>query len=55
MEVNLSEQQREKLLDVRDRYEKPYMCERAAAVLKVAGPRCNAASGTNGKTWSATC
>ena len=38
LQVTLSEQQREKLLDVRDRHEKPYMREKAAAVLKVAGP-----------------
>ncbi len=38
IEVTLSEQQREDLLDVRDHHEKPYMRERAAAVLKVAGP-----------------
>ena len=38
LRVNLSEDQREELLDVRDRHEKPYMREKAAAVLKVAGP-----------------
>ena len=38
LDVTLSEQQREELLDVRDHHEKPYMRERAAAVLKVAGP-----------------
>jgi len=38
LEVTLSKQQREELIDVRDRHEKPYMRERAAAVLKVAGP-----------------
>jgi len=38
LKVTLSEQQREELLDVRDHHEKPYMRERAAAVLKVAGP-----------------
>jgi hypothetical protein len=38
LQVNLSEKQREELIDVRDRHEKPYMREKAAAVLKVAGP-----------------
>jgi hypothetical protein len=38
LQVNLSEKQREELVDVRDRHEKPYMREKAAAVLKVAGP-----------------
>jgi transposase len=38
LQVTLSEQQREQLLDVRDHHEKPYMREKAAAVLKVAGP-----------------
>lgn len=36
--VNLSEEQRTELIDVRDHHEKPYMREKAAAVLKVAGP-----------------
>lgn len=38
LEVNLSEQQREELTNVRDHHKKPYMRERAAAVLKGAGP-----------------
>ena len=38
LQVNLSEEQREELVDVRDRHKKPYMREKAAAVLKVAGP-----------------
>jgi transposase len=38
LQVTLSEQQREELIDVRDHHDKPYMRERAAAVLKVAGP-----------------
>lgn len=42
LQVTLSDQQREELLDVRDHHEKPYMREKAAAVLplplKVAGP-----------------
>lgn len=38
LQVTLPEQQREELIDVRDHHDKPYMRERAAAVLKVAGP-----------------
>ena len=37
LQVNLSEEQREELIDVRDHHDKPYMREKAAAVLKVAG------------------
>lgn len=39
LQISLSEEQREELIDVRDHHEKPYMREEAAAVLKVAGPR----------------
>ena len=38
LQLSLSEEQREELIDVRDHHEKPYMREKAAAVLKVAGP-----------------
>lgn len=38
LHVDLSEEQRDELIDVRDHHEKPYMREKAAAVLKVAGP-----------------
>jgi hypothetical protein len=38
LQLSLSEQQRESLLEVRDHHDKPYMREKAAAVLKVAGP-----------------
>jgi hypothetical protein len=37
LQVDLSEEQRDELIDVRDHHEKPYMREKAAAVLKVAG------------------
>jgi transposase len=37
LHVDLSEEQRDELIDVRDHHEKPYMREKAAAVLKVAG------------------
>ncbi|MFB6287022.1 MAG: hypothetical protein ABEK03_10665 [Candidatus Bipolaricaulia bacterium] len=38
LQISLSEEQRESLLEVRDHHDKPYMREKAAAVLKVAGP-----------------
>ena len=38
LQLSLSKEQREELIDVRDYHEKPYMREKAAAVLKVAGP-----------------
>jgi len=38
LRVDLSEEQRDELIDVRDCHDKPYMREKAAAVLKVAGP-----------------
>ena len=38
LQLSLSEEQRADLIDVRDHHEKPYMREKAAAVLKVAGP-----------------
>ena len=38
LQLSLSETQRESLLEVRDHHDKPYMREKAAAVLKVAGP-----------------
>jgi hypothetical protein len=38
LHVDLSKEQRNELIDVRDHYDKPYMREKAAAVLKVAGP-----------------
>jgi hypothetical protein len=36
--VTLSEEQRADLIDVRDHHDTPHMREKAAAVLKVAGP-----------------
>ena len=41
LQLSLSKEQREELIDVRDHHEKPYMREKAAAVLKVAGPSLN--------------
>ena len=38
LRVDLSKKQRDELIDVRDRHDEPYMREKAAAVLKVAGP-----------------
>lgn len=38
LRVDLSKEQRDELIDVRDHHDKPYMREKAAAVLKVAGP-----------------
>ncbi len=38
LQLSLSETQRKSLLEVRDHHDKPYMREKAAAVLKVAGP-----------------
>ena len=35
--LNLSEEQRAELVDLRDHHPKPYLRERAAALLKVAG------------------
>jgi len=37
LSVDLSNEQRGELVDVRDHHDKPYMREKAAAVLKVAG------------------
>lgn len=36
VELSLSQSEREELVAMRDHHTKPYMCERAAAVLKVA-------------------
>jgi hypothetical protein len=36
LSVDLDEQQREELVEVRDHHDKPYMREKAAAILKVA-------------------
>jgi hypothetical protein len=38
LHVDISKEQRSELIDVRDHHEKPHMREKAAAVLKVAGP-----------------
>ena len=38
LQIDLPKEQRNELIDVRDHHDKPYMREKAAAVLKVAGP-----------------
>lgn len=38
LQIDLPKEQRNELIDVRDHHDKPYMREKAAAVLKGAGP-----------------